>query len=209
MEELAIPFYNLAMHIIADARDRASHAGGRVILLTSARPGEGKTFMARALATYLAGLSADEIALVDCNAQRPALNEVYGVRNGFGAFDCLTTRAPARAEFHQGPVPNLKILPVGQARKPGLLFKPEPVKALVDHLAQHFGVSILDGDVLGSCGSLAHLAHGVIMVVDASNTRREVVQGVMSHANLDRNKYVGAILNRRIQYIPRSFYKHL
>ena len=209
MDQLAIPFYNLAMRIIAGARDRSGQQHGRVILLTSARPGEGKTFIARALANYLAGLSADEIALVDCNPQQPALSALYGVPNGFGAFDCVAARTIAGAEFHQGPATNLKILPAGQLRKPGLLFKPEPVKVFVDQLAKRFGVCILDGDVLGNCGSLAHFAHELIMVIDASQTRREVIRGIMAHTNIERGKFVGAILNRRIQYIPRTFYKYL
>jgi Mrp family chromosome partitioning ATPase len=210
MEQHARPFYNLAMRIFSELRRREAQAARqRVLLVTSARPHEGKTFVAQALAAHLAALSSEQIAVVDCNGERPMLHKVYGVENGFGVFDCLATQRFDRAEFRAPPEQNVHILPVGQEIKPGLLFKPEPIALFLEELAKRFGICILDGDVLGNCGSLAHLAGGVIMVVDSSRTRREVIQGIMTQADLPHDQYVGVVLNRRIQCIPQMMYKFL
>jgi len=56
-----------------------AHGDPRVIVVTSARPGEGKTTCAASLALVLSEESFANVLLVEGNQERPALAQVFGV----------------------------------------------------------------------------------------------------------------------------------
>jgi len=47
----------------------------------------------------------------------------------------------------------------------------------------------------------------VLLVVDAQSTRREVVRGALDIARLPVGRLLGAVLNRRPQYVPAWAYR--
>lgn len=204
MRQLSGPFYALSMRLFEQLRG----GGGRAVFISSARPEEGKTFVAHNVAAYLAELSPDRILLVDANLERPSLHTAYGVSNDIGFSDALADGRFGEVPVHATLQPNLKLMTVGQALKPGVLFKPQHFADFLAHFGRDFGVILFDGGLLGASGCLPHQCDGTIMVVDAGKTRREVIQGVMAQANIERSRYLGAILNKRIQYIPRVFYRY-
>ena len=208
MSHLSSTFYALTLRLFDMLRQKEARATGRVVLISSARNEEGKTFMARAIAQYMADLSNDRVLLVDGNLDRPSLHQHYALKNGLGFSDCLVNGDFAGATVQDTAQANLKIMTVGQTRKPGLLFKPQSFAAFLQHFGSQFELILIDGGLLGASGCIPHQSDGIIMVVDASKTRREVIQGVMAQANVERSRYLGAILNKRMQYIPRALYRY-
>lgn len=205
MNQLSGTFYALTMRLFERLR---TEPGSRAVLVSSARGEEGKTFVARSIAAYMADLSHDDILIVDANLEHPALHQHYGVKNERGFSDCLATEDFDAVQLYATRQANLKLMTVGQTRKPGLLFKPQSFASFLDHFGKQFGLIVFDGGLLGSAGCLPHQCDGTIMVVDAGKTRREVIQGVMAQANVERSRYLGVILNKRMQYIPRSLYRY-
>ncbi len=57
--------------------------------------------------------------------------------------------------------------------------------------------------------TLAAKMDGVIMVVEAENTRWEVAQSAKERIESDKVKILGVVLNRRKMYIPDWAYKLL
>jgi len=204
MRQLCGTFYALSMRLYQQLRS----GGGRAVLISSARPEEGKTFVARNVASFLAELSPDMVLLVDANLERPSLHAAYGVSNDIGFSDALAHGRFGEVPVHPTLQPNLKLMTVGQTLKPGVLFRPQHFADFLAHFGRNFGVILFDGGLLGASGCLPHQCDGTIMVVDAGNTRREVIQGVMAQAKIERSRYLGAILNKRMQYIPRAFYRY-
>lgn len=204
MNQLSGTFYALTMRLFEQLRG----SSGRSVLISSARGEEGKTFISRNLATYMAELAHDDILLVDANLERPTLHQAYGLDEGQGFSDALASGQFDTVPVHATSLPNLKVMTVGQTRKPGVLFKPQFFADFLAHYGPQYGLILFDGGVLGTSGCLPHQCDGTIMVVDSGKTRREVIQGVMAQANVDRSRYFGAILNKRMQYIPRSLYRY-
>ncbi|MBY0431267.1 MAG: hypothetical protein K2Q10_08725, partial [Rhodospirillales bacterium] len=59
---------------------------GQIIMITSARPGEGKTFTALNLALSMASERNISVVLVDCDATRPDLTTRLGIKPQAGLF---------------------------------------------------------------------------------------------------------------------------
>lgn len=201
-------FYALSLRLLDILHRPEGEGGGRAVLISSARGEEGKTFVARALAHSMADLSNGNMLLVDGNLEHPSLHRHYGVENTRGFSDCLASTDFSAATLHESVRPNLRIMTVGQTRKPGLLFKPQAYSAFLHHFRSRFAMILIDGGLLGTSGCLPHQSDGTLMVVDAGRTRREVIQGVMAQANIENSRYLGAVLNKRMQYIPRALYRY-
>ena len=78
---------------------RAEDGRTRVIGITSAAPGVGKSFVAGNLAAALSRIALGDVYLVDLDLHRPALAERFGLRQGDGAA--------GMHDFLAGDVPDL------------------------------------------------------------------------------------------------------
>lgn len=65
-----------------------------VVLITSARRGEGKTTTSACLAQVAAMHSKKKIAVVDCDLRKPRLHQMFGVSQRVGLADALTNLVP-------------------------------------------------------------------------------------------------------------------
>lgn len=210
----SINLQNLVIKLFSKLYDApAVHAeagNGRSLLITSARPGEGKTFISRIIAHHALQLSNEKVLLVDGNFENPQLHLEYNCTNQNGFSDCLGTQEWDKAVFHTTAVPGLTVLPAGSNCKPGLLFRKEPLTNFLRFAGSKFGIIIIDGAILKIGGnSLASQVDGVALVIDSSKTRREVIQGTMDSLHIDKGRYFGAILNKKAHYIPKFLYRHL
>ena len=158
----------------------------RVILVTSARPGEGKTFCSLNIAASIAQGRSAPVLLVDVDGKRGSLSELLGL----GGVPGLRLLA---AEPAQSPIPlivpteqrHLSILPYGTPA-PGAPTVPPgttvaaAVQRLASLLPQH--VIILDAPPCLSTSdpsSLAPVAGQVLMVVEAERTQRAEVEAAL------------------------------
>src|SRR5207302_3267472 len=82
----------------------------RVIALSSANPGEGKTTVVSNLGIALAQTNR-RVLLVDGDMRRPRLHDIFGIDNGTGLGEILA--GTASLSVHQTQIPNLYLLPSG------------------------------------------------------------------------------------------------
>src|SRR3954466_13021805 len=105
VERLVVP--NGAPHtMIEEYRKLAAalhHAqlahGTRVIMVTSASPGEGKTLTASNLALTLSQSYQRHVLLIDADLRKPSVHDVFGVENAAGLIDALR-QSPEKTERH-------------------------------------------------------------------------------------------------------------
>ena len=69
--------------------------GIKVVVVTSALPGEGKSLTASNLALTLAESYQKRVLLVDADLRRPSLHDMFGIHNGTGLTERLE-RGPAQ-----------------------------------------------------------------------------------------------------------------
>lgn len=176
----------------------------RSLLITSSRRGEGKTFVARGLAQYLAELGGGPVLLVDGNFDNPEIHRHYGIGPQPGISDGLESGQWDAMHCQATPVAGLWVLPAGNAPKIGALFRPAAVAAFLDYAARGFRLVIVDGGVITlGAENIARQMDGVVLVVDSSSTRREVVRGALADSGVGAEKLLGVVLNKRLRYLPR------
>lgn len=169
---------------------RTSYAPGRgagnVVMITSARPGEGKSFNALNLAGSLAQHTPRNIMLVDVDAKERPLSADLGLDERPGLLD-LAADPSLRAEdlVLQTAIPRLSVLPIGsrRAHTPDLA-EASPVTALIERLARRFPnhLLILDAPPCLSTSdpsSFAPVVGLIVMIVEAEKTQRSEVMAAL------------------------------
>lgn len=158
----------------------------RLIMVTSARPGEGKTFSALNLALAFASERDVKALLVDVDTQRSGLPKILGIPGDRGIVDVLAGNLELSDVLIQTNIDNLMILPAGRGgpHVPELLSSRE-MGALLDEMARRFGdrYTIIDTPpcmASSDAAALAPLVGQIVFVVEAYNTQQAEVEAALS-----------------------------
>ncbi len=159
----------------------------RVVLVTSARPGEGKSFTALNLAASIAAGGTQPVLLIDTDGKRDSLSELLGLVEAPGIRHLAT--APPGAGRLAAPLrptaqPGLSVMPYGTAADaaevPAGPLLAQAILRLAKTLPDH--VLVLDSPpclATSDPGSLAGIAGQVLMVVQAERTQRAEVEAAL------------------------------
>jgi Mrp family chromosome partitioning ATPase len=208
------PFTRIGQHVLEhlarhggaamqpSADGDAGLASGRIVVVTSTHAGEGKSFVAQALAAALAGLQDGDVLCVDAAFDRPPADGDISRRGASGLSEIMTLGslqglAPA------GPgASRLWRLGRGVLAHPALLQRPDAIAQALMALRAGFALSVLDAPSLAGCGALLAQADACVMVVDARRTRRDDARGALLDARLAPARLAGLVLNHRPRPAP-------
>jgi receptor protein-tyrosine kinase len=182
-----------------------------LIMVTSALPGEGKTFSAINLALSMALELDCRVLLIDADVARPALPERLGLPKTKGLLDVLTEPGLEIADvLLRTNVERLSILPAGSnhARATELLAS-DGMKKVLEELASRYTDRILVFDappLLPSTESrvLAALMGQVVVVVEAERTQQSSLLSALSM--LENCPVVMTVLNKVVNTEAHSYY---
>ncbi|MBI3780109.1 MAG: polysaccharide biosynthesis tyrosine autokinase [candidate division NC10 bacterium] len=185
------------------------------ILLTSARPSEGKTGVAINTAITLSQLGG-AVLLIDADMRRPACHKFLQVPLKPGLSDYLTGHADLDAIIKRNGVPNLSCIPAGTIPvNPAELLASPIMKETVDLLSQRFDYVIVDSTpVLGVADALilSTYVKGVVLIVHGEVTPRDLVQRAFKSLIELNAPVLGSIVNnvdvRRSKYAYYAYYKY-
>ena len=156
--------------------DREDGAKGKVILVTSALPGEGKTLTAVSLARQ-AAISGHRVVIVDADLRRPRVAPALGMpKPPYGLVDYLDGRCgldEALAPDTFSPVMAIAATPTTNASQ---WIRSPKLRPLVDRLRSISDLVVIDSPPLlavHDTKKLAPLADGALFVVHWAKTPRE------------------------------------
>jgi receptor protein-tyrosine kinase len=172
-----------------------------LILVTSALPGEGKTFFSMNLAMSLAMEVDYHALLVDADVLRPSVLRRYGLADDIGLLDLATNpKLDVSDVLLRTNVPKLTLLPAGtpNAKSPELLSSAS-VEKLLNELADRYAdrIVIFDAPPILVASGARHLASRVgqvVMVVEADSTDSQSVS--QAFAAVETCPLVSSVLNR-------------
>jgi capsular exopolysaccharide synthesis family protein len=149
-----------------------------VIVLTSPGDREGKSTTCANLGVVLA--QADkETLLVDCDFRRPALHQMFGLRNAWGLGGILQDERSLR-EVCIEILPNLKIVTAGPLPpNPVEVLGSQPFATFLAEAREQFDYVLVDSPPVQAVSDpvvLAAQADGVLFVLDAQAPRRTYLQ---------------------------------
>lgn len=164
----------------------ADRRSSRLIMVTSARPGEGKTFTALNLALAFASERNVKALLVDVDTQHSTLPKILGIAPDRGIVDVLAGNLELAEVLIQTNIPNLVILPAGRGgpHVPELLSSRE-MSSLLDELTERLADFYLIIDTppcmaSSDAAALAPLVGQVVFVVEAHNTQQGEIEAALS-----------------------------
>jgi protein-tyrosine kinase len=171
----------------APARDGCA---ANLLMVTSSKPDEGKSFCALNLACSLTLGGLTEVVLMDVDSKPVSLSALLGLAEHPGLFD-LVADPSLRPEDLVLPtaIAGLSILPIGRAvdadggNSVGRTVT-RPVAVMVEKLARHFSNKVVVLDAAPSLAtsdvsSLAPSVGQIVMIVEAERTQHEDLEAAL------------------------------
>jgi protein-tyrosine kinase len=185
--------------------------GGFKIMVTSAVPGEGKTYSSLNLALSFAQEPDYTVLLVDADVAKAHLSRLFGVEKHPGLLDAVSDESIDPEELiFDTDVPGLSFLPSGRlTESSGELLGSLRMERLLQNLSTSnpYRVILIDSSPLlltNESRALAPLVGQVLVVIHAGSTPQRSVQDALSH--LPEDKAIGLVLNQSEEAGRRGYY---
>lgn len=176
-------------------------AGGRLVMITSAVAGEGKTSISINLAMSLAQELDYSVLLIDADVAKPHITGLFQLEDKLGLLDLLENEHLKPSELIvTTDIPGISVLPAGAPRSmsaellSGLRMDEVVARFLEDRPNR---LIIMDSPPLletNEAKILAALAGQILLVVKAGETSQEAVHAAL--ATVPEGKAVNLILNQ-------------
>jgi len=168
--------------------------GFRVVMVTSAVPGEGKTLTSANLALTLSESYRREVLLVDADLRRPVMHEMLGIPNVNG----LNSREAGAQIPLLRLTEHLTVLTAGRPdSNPMSILSSERMQHVLEQARSSFEWVIVDTPpvaLLTDAHLLSALVDTVLLVVQAGSTQLSAINTAVNC--LGRDKIFGVVLNR-------------
>jgi len=190
-----------------EGRQREGHSN--LIMVTSARPGEGKTFVAQNLAMSLASERDINVLLIDADFARGSLMEGLGVSAEKGLVDVLVDKTLDLSDVMlRTDIPNLSLIPCGQMHELSTeLLASQRMADLMNDIGRRYADRIVVIDtppvlVRSEPEVLAMLVGQIVFVVEAESTPRHAVEEALNHVSGCPS--ISLLLNKRHDWLGQS-----
>lgn len=175
-----------------------------LVMISSAKPNEGKTFVSINLALSIALEQDKTVLLIDADVLRPSINRELGFDEVPGLIDyLLAEKNDLSTIIYNTNIDNLKIIPAGrQHHLSNELLASDRMESLAKELTERYSDRIVIFDCPPLIGItetlvLANLMGQALIVVEESKTLLSDIQKATK--NLNENLAVGLVLNKAIR----------
>lgn len=171
----------------------------RVVVITAARPGEGKTTTSVALARS-AAMNGERVLLIDCDVRQPSLGRIFRAEGAAGVTDLLLGQAVLERIIRRDHLSSLDYIPAGAAEIHSLgLFMSEAMAGLLDRVRRDYDLIVLDAPpalAMADARVVARLADATLLCVKWRDTPRSVVRNSLGLLEDAHARVVGAALTQ-------------
>jgi capsular exopolysaccharide synthesis family protein len=176
----------------------------KMVMVTSALAGEGKSTIAANIASFLA-MSGKRVLLVDADMRHPVLDQHFQLDNRKGLSSAFLEPWPqVQMELDGKPteIPSLRVLTTGVLpSNPPELLQSHLAHQLFNHFrnAQQFDYIIFDTPPLlpvADAQVLAAYIQTTVLVVDASKTSRKVLRQARQTLSRTSTRVIGVAINK-------------
>jgi exopolysaccharide/PEP-CTERM locus tyrosine autokinase len=171
-----------------------------LIMVTSALPGEGKSFTSINLAMSIAAELDHTVMLVDADVARPSVLRMLGLKSSVGLLDVLEGKVELSEVLLRTNIDKLTVLPSGSPHPRATeLLASDAMKALLDDMATRYPDRIIIFDsppllLTTESRVLATQMGQILVVVRADSTLQSSVQAAL--ATIEQCPVKMMLLNR-------------
>lgn len=187
---------------------------GKIILTTSSEPSEGKSCVVANLGIALAQ-SGSRTLIIDCDFRRPVVHRIFQIADNEVGFADMLTDIKAqgiRKAIKATGIPNLDVLPCGKIpQNPSELLGSTTARMVINALSERYDKILLDSPPVNTVTDpiiLTRLADGVVFVLMAGRTKRNIAQRACDQLRDVDATILGAVLNSVDMDKDRYYYSH-
>lgn len=193
------------------------------IVVSSALPAEGKTFLAVSIATAMSS-NSKRVLVVDTDLRRPRIAKIFNHHTGGTGLTTLLTGDDTRLAkiIHRSRVPGLYYVPAGPVPpNPAGLLESDRMLHIVGQVREMFDLVVFDSPpVVGFSDTLilASYVDATILVARDGHVPVEVLRDAKNMVTMTKGKILGVVLNmvdgatgrygRYGRYKYRSYHKY-
>lgn len=186
----------------------------QVVLFSGVEDGPAASTISARCCEVLAERGDGPVCAVDADLKSPFLDRYFGVTNQKGMTEALCDSGPVNAFVHQAKDSNLWVMPTGAANAEFDLSAPEIAERLkdrVNELRVCFKYVLIHSLLYSGRRAVppGFGVDGLVLIVEANSTRREMVREVMDELRMLGTPILGVVLNNRTFPIPDAIYHKL
>ena len=175
-----------------------NNASRRVLAVTSAERGDGRSWLAANLATMFAQLG-ERTLLIDADMRHPRQHRIFNIENSVGLSALLTGRAGREIARRIHPQLRLFVLPAGiLPPNPQELLARPVFDVILDHFAAQFSLVILDTPAACETADaqiLAANAGNAVMIARRNCTPQAKLRAAMEMFTDTGVNVIGSVIN--------------
>lgn len=177
----------------------AADTPARVIAVTSALPGDGKSTVCFRLARAFAQQGADVVA-ADCDLRKPMLSTYFGVATGQGVTNVLVTGSSPLELLAESEVRGVRVLPSGPVPpNPSVLLGLPRFAQMIEELRSTVDFVVVDTPPVTAgvdTSAISQVVDGVVLVVDLNRSNRQALRAANEQLQKADARLLGIVLNR-------------
>jgi Mrp family chromosome partitioning ATPase len=188
-------------------------AAPKVVMFAAIDSSNGCSWLCAEIARQLAESVSGSVCLLEGNFRNPTLPQVLGVDNHHGLADALRQDGAIRGFAKRIGPGDFWLVSSGCHVQDSLdLLNGARLKERVSELRGEFDYLLIDAPPLSAYADgmvLSRLVDGVVLVLEANETRREAASRITDSLRKSKIPVLGAVLNNRTFPIPAALYKRL
>ncbi len=181
----------------------------RVLVVTSAVPGEGKTMTSTNLAVALAQ-TGRTVLIIDADLRRPRVASTLGVDPAIGLTTALVGKTQIEDAIQVHEPSGLHVLASGaKPPNPTEILQSRVTHDLIRRLRQSYDMIIIDAPPLlpvADASVLSNLADGSILVIRHGQTTRDQITEAVNRVNQVGGRLYGVVVNMVAKRAIGSYY---
>lgn len=179
------------------------------VLVTSAMLSEGKSTIASFLAMTAALKKDFKTLLVDADLRRPSIHKFFGLKRAIGLAEIITEKLNAADTIKKTPVETLHILTAGRSvLHPAEVFNADVIGNVISEMKFYYDFIVVDSPPVLPVSDpmlLASQVDGLMLVVKAGATQKEVVERAIGILDIAKHRMLGVILNNLNNSLPYQY----
>jgi len=182
---------------------------GNLILVTSAVPGEGKTYNSVNLALSIAAEKDNTVLLVDCDVVQQGVSRMFGLDKRPGLVDVMENDDLSIGDvLLETDIPNLRVVSAGKQNEYVTeLLTSQRVGNIVNEMTSRYSdrIIIFDGPPLLPAPQtqiLAGMVGQVVLVVEAGKTPQSLVEEALEL--IPKEQAIGLVINKNQGFSSRN-----
>ncbi len=206
--QIAEEYHRLKQQLLSSVADSKI----KTLLFSASTEGEGTSTVLSNFAITLAS-DGDKVLVIDANLRSPTLHDLFSLDKKGGLTELLLGDKSLKDVIKQTNLKNLSVITSGIPHSnPFAIYESQLLDSVIEQLEAQYDWILFDSPPITTCNdstSLAGKVDGVVMVVQAENTRWEVAQSAKERINNGKANILGVVLNKRKMHIPNWAYKLL